>query len=144
MDNEAITMTWPDHSRLTRLVEARRAKRGDPDELAFKQLNDELARAQLVASYDIPHCVVTMNSRIQVRDLDSNEVMNITLSWPNEADASRERINVLAPLGMALLGCRVGQSVEWPVPGGRRRLQIEDVIFQPEHSAMLETSQREQ
>ena len=55
-----------------------------------------------------------------------------TLSWPGTADPERGRINVLAPLGMALLGCRVGQAVEWPVPAGIRRLRVEAVLFQPE------------
>lgn len=132
MDAATILITSPDHSRLTRLVEARRAKRGSPDEQAFERLAGELARAQLVASHDIPHDVVTMNSRVHARDLDSGEVLDVTLAWPTEADASQGRINVLAPLGMALLGCRVGQTIEWPVPDGRRRLAIENVLFQPE------------
>lgn len=143
MANETLLMTSADHVRLSRLIEARQSTRNGPDDQSFRQLGEELARANLVESSEIARDVVTMNSRVQVRDLDTNEVQVITLSWPPEADAGTGRINVLAPLGMALLGCRVGQSVEWPVPGGRRRLQIEDMLFQPESGTPETAPQRE-
>jgi len=135
MKDTSIIITWPDHAQLTAMVEARRNSRNGPDAKAFERLAGELARARLVAAQDIPPDVVTMNTKAKVRDLDSNEVFAFTLSWPEQADAANERINVLAPLGMALLGCRVGQQVEWPVPGGTRRLRIEGVLFQPENGS---------
>lgn len=143
MANNTLLMSSADHSRLCRLLEARQSSRGCPDEPSFRRLEDELARASLVEPRAVPRDVVTMNSRVQVRDLDSNQTQVYTLSWPNEADAGSGRINVLAPLGMALLGCRAGQTLEWPVPGGRRRLQIEDVPFQPESETFHATVQRE-
>lgn len=135
MKEQTIIMTWPDHARLTELVERRRYQKGDFDAKAFNRLAGELARASLVASEDIPPDVVTMNSQLRVRDLDSSEVLTFTLSWPDASSPSNGLINVLAPLGMALLGCRVGQAVEWPVPGGMRRLCVEEVLYQPEHAS---------
>ena len=135
MNEQTIIMTWPDHARLTELVEKQRYKKESFDAEAFKRLAGELARARLVASEDIPPDVVTMNSELRVRDLDSSELLTFTLSWPDTASPANGRINVLAPLGMALLGCRVGQDVEWPVPGGMRRLCVEEVLYQPEHHA---------
>jgi len=133
MSNPSIIITWPDHTQLTALVEARRRSRNSVDAKAFERLAGELARASLVAAQDIPPDVVTMNTKARVRDLDSGEVFAFTLSWPDGADAASGRVNVLAPMGMALLGCRVGQEVEWPVPGGTRRLRVEAVLFQPEN-----------
>jgi len=133
MNTETIIMTWTDHAKLTELVEHHRYKKGSFDADAFKRLASELARARLVASEDIPHNVVTMDSTLRVRDLDSSEVLTFTLSWPDMASPSNGRINVLAPLGMALLGCRVDEIVEWPVPGGTRRLCVEKVLSQPEN-----------
>lgn len=134
MTETPIVMSWPDHAQLTAIVEARQNSRNSPDAKALERLASELARARLVAVQDIPPDVVTMNTRAEVRDLDLDEVFSCTLSWPEQADAANARINVLAPLGMALLGCRVGDEVEWPVPGGIRRLRIESVLFQPENS----------
>ncbi|HOG24153.1 MAG TPA: GreA/GreB family elongation factor, partial [Candidatus Omnitrophota bacterium] len=45
---------------------------------------------------------------------------------------AKNRISILAPIGMALLGYRVGDIVEWKVPAGTRRLKIEEVLYQPE------------
>ena len=135
MNDHSIIMTWPDHAQLTAMVESRRNGRHGPDAKAFERLAAELARARLVAVQDIPSDVVTMSTRAKVRDLDSDEVFSFTLSWPDQADDASDRINVLAPLGMALLGCRVGQEVEWSVPGGMRRLRVEDVLFQPENGS---------
>ncbi len=135
MNENTIIMTWPDHAQLTALVDARRLNpKNGFDAQAFVRLAGELARACLVTSADLPPDVVTMNSNVRVRDLDSQEVFSCTLSWPGEADAGNGRVNVLAPLGMALLGCRVGEAVEWPVPGGLRRLRVEEILFQPENA----------
>lgn len=138
MNETTIVMTWPDHAHLTAMVQARQNSSNVFDAKAFRRLAAELARARLVAAEDIPEHVVTMDTQATVRDLDSDEVFAFTLSWPEEADAARDRINVLAPLGMALLGCRVGQQIEWPVPGGVRRLRVEKVLFQPEHASATE------
>lgn len=138
MNDQTIILTWPDHAELTLLVESHRYHANHLDGPAFERLAVELARAKLVASHDTPFNVVTMNTQLRARDLDSNEALTLTLSWPDDADAERGYINVLAPLGMALLGCRVGQDVDWPVPGGHRRLRVEEVLYQPEHDVPLE------
>jgi len=138
MKEQSIILTWPDHAQLTALVESQQFNKNGYDTQAFQRLAGELARAQLVASRDIPPDVVTMDSHICVRDLDSNETLAFTLSWPERSDPGNGRINVLAPLGMALLGCRVGQEVAWPVPNGIRRLRVEQVISQPENPSAPE------
>lgn len=138
MKEQVIIMTWPDHARLTELVEAQRYTKPGADKKAFEKLARELARAQLVAGCDIPSDVVTMNSQVKVHDLELGDEYTFELSWPKEANVSENRINVLAPLGMALLGSRVGQEIEWPLPNGVCRLYVEEVLFQPEHKTACE------
>ena len=138
MRDQTIILTWPDHAELTNLVEEQRYRANQHDGTAFERLAVELARAKLVASQDVPFNVVTMNTSFRARDLDTKEKLNLTLSWPDEADPFNNCINVLAPLGMALLGCRVGQNVVWSTPGGRRRLCVEEIIYQPEHDVPME------
>jgi regulator of nucleoside diphosphate kinase len=58
--------------------------------------------------------------------------MVLRLVFPSEADFDRGRVSILAPIGTALIGYRVGDTVEWKVPSGRRRLRIEEVLYQPE------------
>jgi regulator of nucleoside diphosphate kinase len=60
--------------------------------------------------------------------------MVYTLVFPSEANFDEGKISVLAPVGTAMLGYRVGDSIEWEVPSGRRRLKVEELIYQPEAS----------
>jgi regulator of nucleoside diphosphate kinase len=80
----------------------------------------------------IPHDVVTMSSRVRLKDLGMNEEKVCTLVFPSEADLSQQKISVLAPIGTAILGYRIGDTVEWRVPAGVKKLRIEEILFQPE------------
>jgi len=126
-----IFITDDDMARLKDLVRrGRLASRRDQAHL--EELEEELDRAEVVAAEDVSPDVVTMHSTVQVRDLDSGRSVVYTLVFPGEADIDRQRISVLAPIGTALIGYRVGDLLEWATPGGTRRLRIEDVLFQPE------------
>jgi regulator of nucleoside diphosphate kinase len=91
-----------------------------------------LDRAEVVRPVDVPPDVVTMNSEVAVRDMDSNEEMIFAVVFPAHANVNRQKISILAPIGTAVLGYRVGDTIVWNVPGRRRRLRIERVLFQPE------------
>jgi regulator of nucleoside diphosphate kinase len=86
----------------------------------------------VVAPQDIPGDVVTMNSAVLVKDLDTGAEMALTLVFPSEAGLEMGKISIVAPVGTALLGYRVGDTIEWKVPGRVRRLRVEKVIYQPE------------
>jgi len=96
-------------------------------------LEDELARARVVGSTDVPADVVTMNSRVRFRDVRSGNEREVTLVYPNAASFEHGRVSVLAPIGAALLGLAVGDDIDWPMPSGEsRRLRVLAVPFQPE------------
>ena len=98
-------------------------------------LRDELARAEVREPRDMPRDVITMNSTARFRDNASGAEREITLVYPRDVDGSSDRVSILAPVGSALLGLRVGQAIEWPVPDGRTiRLQVLEVRDQPEAS----------
>lgn len=73
-----------------------------------------------------------MNSRLRVRDVDSGRDLTLTIVFPSDADLEQGKISIVAPIGTALLGYRVGDTVEWRVPAGVRRLKIEEILYQPE------------
>jgi regulator of nucleoside diphosphate kinase len=126
-----IVITEFDLRRLTGLVEMLRARSAvDNADLAI--LEDELERAEVVSPQDVPEDVVTMNSCVKLRDLDTGEELSLTLVFPGTADAKKHRISVLAPIGVALLGCRAQEEVSWPTPSRVRRLRIERILYQPE------------
>lgn len=106
----------------------------------LQQLDDELDRARVVPASEIPADVVTMNSELALRDLDTGEEMVFRLVFPSEANADQQRISVLAPLGTAVLGYRAGDTIEWVVPGRTRRVRIDSVLFQPESAGTASRS----
>lgn len=100
---------------------------------AFAELRDELARGEWREPHEMPRDVISMNSRVRFRDLDGGAERGITLVYPRDADGSGRNVSILAPVGSALLGLRVGQSIDWPMPGGRAaRLQVVAIDYQPE------------
>lgn len=100
---------------------------------AAQALEAELARAQVVAPAAIPRDVVTMNSRVRFEELESGKEGEASLVYPHDSDISNGSISVLAPVGMALLGLRAGQSIDWPMPTGRcKRIRVREVTYQPE------------
>jgi regulator of nucleoside diphosphate kinase len=90
-------------------------------------LRDELEQARVVGMEELPEDVVTLESRVRVRDTETGVCSDYTVVTPSEADVSAGHISVLAPLGTALLGYREGDEVEWQMPGGVRHLRIEKV-----------------
>jgi regulator of nucleoside diphosphate kinase len=129
-----ILITEDDMARLRELVrQGRVAARRDQDHLA--DLDQELDRAEVIATRDLSPDVVTMHSTVRVRDLDSGTSVVYTLVFPVDADIDKKRISVLAPIGTALIGYRAGDVFEWATPGGTKRLHIQEVLFQPEAAA---------
>src|SRR5512143_1004173 len=96
------------------------------------RLRHELERARIVSSHEVEGNVVTMNSQIVLRDLDSGQEYTCTLCFPDDTRADGSRLSVLAPVGTAILGYREGSVIEWEVPAGHRRYRIEKVLYQPE------------
>jgi regulator of nucleoside diphosphate kinase len=114
-------------ARLLRgLLSTRAATRHDQEHL--RELRVELDRALVVAPGEMPEKVVTMHAAVHVLDLESGQRQELALVSPAEADVKAGRISVLAPLGIALLGYREGDKVEWLMPGGLRRMRIERVV----------------
>lgn len=105
---------------------------------ALTALRDELERATIVDPEQVPADVVTMNSTARVVDESSNEEYQLTLVYPRDADGDPGKVSVLAPVGSAILGLRVGQTIQWPMPGGRQLvLRIAAISYQPEASGHL-------
>lgn len=126
MTSQTIVVTDRDFWRLNALVRTRTADY-TRDQEHLDRLEEELVRSVPVATAEVPTDVVTMHSRVTVRDLDAGTSRIYTLVFPHEADLPFGRLSVLAPLGTALLGYRVGDEIEWVMPGGVRRLRIESV-----------------
>lgn len=116
-----IRVTHRDLERLSRVIEL---YGGGRNAAACEALEEELRRARIIDSGEAPRDVVTMNSRVRFEDLDSGEVRELTLVYPQDADIDRGCVSVLAPIGTALLGLGVGESIEWTLPVGRHHIRV--------------------
>lgn len=101
-----------------------------PDKAA---LLEELGRADVLEPQEIPPTVVTMNSTVRFT-VENKEEFRLTLVYPKDVDGQPDRISVLAPVGSALLGLSVGDSMAWPMPGGVVKVTIEELLYQPERA----------
>lgn len=131
MKRNKLVITETDFERLQWLIES--WKQLSPrDAERLDDLENELRRATVVKSDEVPPDVVTMNSRVRIQDLSRGGEHTYQIVFPEDADLDENRISVLAPIGTALIGYRTGTTVEWRVPSGTRRFRILDVEYQPE------------
>jgi regulator of nucleoside diphosphate kinase len=131
MTKKQIVITELDRKRLIDLIlDAQSGEyRGS---VYLDNLRGELHRAQIVTPQEIPADTITMNSKVALLDLDTREEEVYTLVYPEHADSAEGKISILAPIGTAMLGYRVGDVFEWDVPAGKRRLKVDRLLYQPE------------
>jgi regulator of nucleoside diphosphate kinase len=108
------------YPRLLALAERARAKLPD----LADRLIDEIERADLRASSEMPADVVALGSEVTFREARRIETVRIVA--PEDADIERRRISVLTPVGAALLGLRVGQKISWEMPD--KRVAVLEVV----------------
>ena len=99
-----------------------------------EKLTQELNRAKLCDPKKIPGDVVTMNSIVRIYIPSMNSRKEIKLVYPEDANLKENKISIFAPIAIALLGYRKGDEVDWILPGGNKKILIEEILFQPEAS----------
>ncbi|MGM0536050.1 MAG: nucleoside diphosphate kinase regulator [Pseudomonadota bacterium] len=123
-----------DAERLQRLIDE-----ADNEDLAVaRSLEEELARGEVVDPEQIPDDVVSMCSQVQFTDLDRDRQIIRTLVYPHALSTTEDGISVMAPVGAALIGLRIGDAIDWPLPDGREaRLRIDAILWQPEREGQF-------
>jgi regulator of nucleoside diphosphate kinase len=122
-----ITLSRTDHDRLLGLAEAIE----DRDPALSQMMIEELERARVVDDAALPETVVRMGSTVTYT-ADDGTAHTVTLVFPAEADITEGRISVTAPVGTALVGLSVGQSIDWTARDGRVHRLTVTHIGQPE------------
>lgn len=131
MTDRTIFITRYDMDRLSDLIEGVRLY-GTKTRNALTALEKALEKAVILEPEKIPENVVTMHSNVHLRKLDTAEEFVYELVFPSEADISLNKVSILAPIGIALIGRGVGSIIEWNVPSGKAKFKIERIVFQPE------------
>lgn len=125
-NNDNLILTSGDFQKLSSLVSSTQT------EIA-ELLEEELSKASIVPDDELPQDVVSMNATVRFQDLDTEKESTVTLVYPHEANIDENKISILAPVGSALIGLRVGQMIIWPVPNGKeKRMKVTSVLNQLE------------
>ncbi len=127
-----ITVSSLDYERLQALLE----KDGNvfPGREA---LEAELDRADVLEPKDMPPDVVTMNSTVRFTLKEAGKTNTLQLVYPKDMDGSSEKVSIFAPVGIALLGLRVGDELQMPSPTGQVTVHVEAITWQPESAGEL-------
>jgi len=131
MSLSSIRLTTSDRHRLFVLV-ARADRAGALDRAHAAELEGELREAEVVTPPEAPPDLITMRTTFRVVELATGEGRTFTLTYPHEADPGHGGLSVLDPLGSAVLGKRVGETVDISLPGSTRRVWIDEILYQPE------------
>ncbi len=126
MKQNHLMITEADAQELRMLLEGADLS-SECDRIQWQALEEEIERAKIVPLARIPPNVVTMRSWVRIVDMRTGEQLVYQIVYPYEANYAARKISILAPIGMAVLGCTTGTEIEWQVPSGRRRLRIEAV-----------------
>lgn len=122
----AITISEADHQQLMGLAQGGASVAGNGDELFA-----ELERARVVPDRKVGADIVRMGSTVRYRP-DNGEEREVTLVYPVDADIAAGKISVLTPIGTALIGLRIGQSITWTARNGQRHVLTIISVNHPE------------
>jgi regulator of nucleoside diphosphate kinase len=128
MRKQKLQITEFDSRRLTTLVLNARAD-GSSTEEKLSQLQSLLEKAEIVAPESIPANIVTMNSKLRLKDFKSGDDIVISLVFPNDATVDKNfddmKVSVLSPIGLSVFAREVGETVS-------EKIKVQEILFQPE------------
>lgn len=134
-NKQQIIINKDDHKRLESLFLSRFAT-AFGDKPYLQSLRGELNVATIIEPDETPQDVITMESIVRLREVPSKRSCTYTLVYPEDASIAEGKLSVLAPIGTAILGYRVGDLVRVQAPSGLIQLRIEELIFQPERDGV--------
>lgn len=131
MAKEGIVISDSDQKRLRGLIRSAE-RRGSEEKQVIEKLEAALRTAVVLRSPRIPDDVVTINSCVRLRDTETGQEEEVWLRFTDEKEESSQLCPVMSELGVALLGSKLDDVVEWSEAAGKRRSKIIEIVYQPE------------
>jgi transcription elongation factor GreA len=94
----------------------------------INDLQDKLARGMIVDRSNLPTDRVVFGSKVRVLDLDLEDEEEFLLVGPGEEDYDQNKILLTSPIGQGLVGKKLGEVAEIPVPKGTLKLRIVEIL----------------
>ena len=126
-----VTLNKNDYTRIYKAItDAKNSKTINSNEA--EKLLSELSKAEIVPSEKIDKDVVTMNSEVKLFFENTQKEQSFKIVYPQDANLKENKISIFSPIVTALIGYKIGDEIEWIVPGGMTKIKIVDLIYQPE------------
>ena len=126
-----LGLTKNDYTRIYKAItDAKNSKTINSNEA--EKLLSELSKAEIVPSEKIDKDVVTMNSEVKLFFENTQKEQSFKIVYPQDANLKENKISIFSPIATALIGYKIGDEIEWIVPGGMTKIKIVDLIYQPE------------
>jgi len=131
MEAKNVYITKHDLERLKKLMNDHSWEIHGKD-FSIHELTDEMNRALVVSPKEIPENVITMNSRVLLREVESGRETIFWLVFPDKVSAVKNPASILSPLGTAIIGHKTGDIFTWESPEGAKQMEVLDILYQPE------------
>lgn len=96
----------------------------------IKELNDKIARAQVINPADLDVDKVVFGAKVTLFDVDSGSEVTYQIVGEDEADIKAGKISINSPVGKALIGHRLDDEVRIKVPSGLRIYEVIDIKYE--------------
>ncbi len=133
MKNQKTFITEYDLKRLQGFLEKARHWPQVQTDL-IDSLKARIDSAAVVDQKEVPPYLVTMNCHVQVRDMTTNQDSDFWLAYPDDAASGTDKVSVLSPLGIEVLGSKSGDTVQVSNGQKKRPIRIVRILYQPEEN----------
>ncbi len=131
-ETRASYITLYDLERLKELIEVVRTFGRDEWLPHAEALETVLANARITNPREVPPDVVTMNSKVRIRNLELDTEQVLALVFPKDADLAPDNVSILNPVGMGMFGRRVGDVFSVAEGASESRYRVSMILYQPE------------
>jgi len=123
MKYNQIIIEEKEHELLKNMITAAQNYSDRTYNLSIRRLKKELESAKIVSIDEIPEDVIRMNSTVTVQ-MPANVIRNFTIVMPEKSNLEKNKLSVLSPMGLALLGYAANDEILWQFPAGETKITI--------------------
>ena len=127
MKYNQIIIEEKEHELLKNMITAAQNYSDRTYNLSLRRLKKELESAKIVSIHEIPEDVIRMNSTVTVQ-MPVNVIRNFKIVMPEKSNLEQNKLSVLSPMGLALLGYAANDDILWQFPAGETKITILKVM----------------
>lgn len=96
-------------------------------EARISEIEDMLSRVKVLDEDQLSSDIIHVGSKVKIKDLEDGEILDYQIVGFSQADPGNGRISDESPVGKALIGHKVGETVEAETPSGMLSFDILEI-----------------